>query len=46
MQKILVQFVVLVAAVVGLSFVSQRLWAGKRTKPPAGKFQQRKGGNK
>jgi polyferredoxin len=29
MQKISIQFVILVAAVVGLSFVSSRLWAGK-----------------
>lgn len=29
MQKTLIQFVVLVAAVVGLSFVSSRLWGGK-----------------
>ena len=35
MQKILVQFAVLVAAVVGLSFVSHRLWAGT----PEGRFE-------
>jgi len=39
MQKILIQFVILVAAVAGLSFVSHRLWAGKRAKPPTGKFK-------
>lgn len=45
MQKILIQFVILVAVVTGLSFVSHRLWAGKRTKPPADKFQQDKNRN-
>ena len=34
MQKVLIQFVVLVAAVVGLSVVSNRLWGGKPEKPP------------